>query len=295
MINLYEVLKNFPNVSRQLVCKDLLLTQYDCPQIERKEQFYLERNLIVYVISGRRIFHKDGKTWDLKEGVCVFVKKGTHISEKKEGEGWCVMAFFIPDNFLKDLINDNLQRLPLTNLGEAGVDHVLPLDVNDLSKSFFISMLSYFSQSPPPPENLLELKFKELILSLLFNNNKRFLSYLHNLRNDKHPSIDDIMQNNYTYNLTLAEYAALACMSVPTFNREFKKIFRDTPAKWVMRKRLQLASELLENTTLSIGEISFECGFENQTHFSRVFKTNMGVPPLQFRLNLHPSTSVGGE
>ena len=49
-------------------------------------------------------------------------------------------------------------------------------------------MLPYFSQTPPPPENLLELKFKELILSLLSNKkNERFLSYLNNLSNDKQP------------------------------------------------------------------------------------------------------------
>ena len=84
-------------------------------------------------------------------------------------------------------------------------------------------------------------------------------------------------------NSTLAEYAKLTCKSIPTFKRDFKKIFNDTPAKWVMKKRLNLATDLLENTPLSIGEITFECGFENQTHFSRVFKEKMGVSPSQFR------------
>jgi len=69
-------------------------------------------------------------------------------------------------------------------------------------------MLPYFSQSPPPPENLVELKFKELVLSLLSNkNNDQFLSYLNNLSNDQLPSIEEIMYNNYTFNLTLDEYA----------------------------------------------------------------------------------------
>jgi len=217
------------------------------------------------------------------------------MSERMEGDGWCVMAFFMPDHFLKELISENSKTLPLTNLPEAGVDHILPLDINDLSRSFFSSMLPYFSQTPPPPENLLELKFKELILSLLTSKNKRFLSYLNNLRNDKHPSMEDIMQNNYTFNLSLDEYANLACKSVATFKREFKKIFNDTPAKWVMKKRLNLATELLENTTLRIGEITYECGFENQTHFSRIFKEKIGVSPLQFRMNYQAASLVSGE
>jgi len=290
MINLYETLRYFPSMSRQLHCKDLLFTNYDCPQSEVKERFFIECNYIAYVISGKRIFHKNQKTWDLKEGVCVFVKKGTHIAEKEESEGWCVMVFFIPDNFLKQLINENRKSLHLINLPEAAIDHVLPLDVNELSKSFFFSMLPYFSQIPAPPENLLELKFKELVLSLLSNKkNSRFLSYLNSLSNDRNPSIEDVMQSNYAFNLTIAEYARLTCKSIPTFKRDFKKVFKDTPAKWVMNKRLSLAVELLQNTPLTVGEISFECGFENPTHFSRVFKEKMGTAPLQFRTKLQTS------
>ena len=94
------------------------------------------------------------------------------------------------------------------------------------------------------------------------------------------------MQNNFAFNLTLQEYAKLACKSVPTFKREFKKIFNDSPAKWVLKKRLTLATELLGNTSQTVAEIGYECGFENQTHFSRVFKEKMGASPLQFRTKL---------
>src|SRR5437867_354027 len=69
------------------------------------------------------------------------------------------------------------------------------------------------------------------------------LSYLNNLSNDKHPSMEEIMHNNYTFNLTLAEYAKLACKSIPTFKRDFKKVFKDTPAKWVVKKRLNRSEE----------------------------------------------------
>src|SRR5688572_8661707 len=287
MINLYQALKTYPDFSRQLVCKGMLFTNYDCPQTSDKEKFYVECSYIAYVISGRRIFHKNSKSWELKEGTCVFVKKGAHISEKAPQEGWCVMVFFIPDNFLKQLINENRNSLSLINLPAADDDMVLPLDANGLSTGFFFSMLPYFTQTPAPPENLLELKFKELVLSLLSNKkNSHFLSYLCNLYNNANPSLAEVMQNNFAFNLTLEEYAKLACKSVATFKREFKKVFNDTPAKWVLRKKLTLATELLENTSLTVGEICYECGFENQTHFSRVFKEKTGASPLRFRSNL---------
>ena len=288
MINLHEVLKNYPSLSRQLNCRGMLFTQYECPQTNRKEQFYVECSYIAYVISGRRIFHKNDKSWDLKEGTCVFVKRGTYTAEKPEGEKWCVMVFFIPDNFLRQVLIDNRASLPSINKSEPGRESVLSLEVNDLSKSFFLSMLPYFTQAPPPPENLLELKFKELVLSLLSNkDNHRLVSWISEVDNDRRLSLQDIMQNNYKYNLNLDQYANLALMSLSTFKREFKKTFNDAPAKWILKNRLKLAAQLLENTSLSVTEVAFECGFENQTHFSRIFKEKMAISPLQFRLKFH--------
>src|SRR5215467_13013736 len=187
MINLYQALKNYPNLSRQLNCKGLLFTNYECPQTEFKQSYFVECNYIAYVISGRRIFHNQKKIWELREGTCFFVKKGTHIAEKPVGENWCVMVFFIPDNFLTQLVNENRKNLPLKDLPQVNSDHALALDVNELSRSFFFSMLPYFTQVPPPPESLLELKFKELILSLLTNEkNIHFLAFLNNLSNEKY-------------------------------------------------------------------------------------------------------------
>jgi AraC family transcriptional regulator, exoenzyme S synthesis regulatory protein ExsA len=291
MINLYEALKSFPPFSRQLTCKGMLFTQYDCPQTNCKEQFFVEHHFIAYVLRGRRIFHKGKQSWNIQEGVCAFVKKGTHMAERLQNEEWCVMVFFMPEEFLKQLIHENRRNLPLLKLTEAGADHVLLLRVNELSESFFLSMLPYFTQNPPPPENLIELKFKELVLSLLSNkNNEHFLSWLNALCDDHRQSLEGIMHSNYTFNLTLSQYAHLASKSIPTFNRAFKKIFNDTPAKWIVKQRMALATDLLENSSLPIGEISLECGFENQTHFSRIFKEKAGCSPMQFRKHNHPLT-----
>src|SRR5215471_6707374 len=146
MIDIYDALKNFPSLSKKLQCKGMLFTNYDCPQPEGKEKFFIEQNFILYVVSGRRILHKQMNNWDLHEGVCVFIKKGTHISERIGGEGWCVMAFFMPDDFLKQLMIENKKSLPLAHVREAGSDHVIPLELNELSSSFFQSMLPYFTQ-----------------------------------------------------------------------------------------------------------------------------------------------------
>jgi AraC-like DNA-binding protein len=271
----------------------MLFTQYDCPQTTCKEKFYTEFNFIAYVISGRRIFHKDGERWDMHEGVCAFVKQGTHVAERIADDPWCVMVFFIPDNFLKQLVEENRRKLPMLPLSAKAREHVLELDVSEISRSFFQSMLPYFGQNPPPPENLIELKFKELVLSLMTNtNNEHLLAYLNALADDHRHSIEEVMQNNYRFNLSLTDYANLANKSIPTFKRDFKKLFNESPARWVMKRRLELATDLLKNSSLRVGEIAFECGFENQTHFNRVFKENIGSSPLKFRAGFRPEPAT---
>lgn len=291
MLNLYRALKSFPPFSRQLACRDMLFTNYDCPQEDSKASTFIEHNFILYVISGRRIFHQQKNSWELKEGSCAFVKPGGFVAEKPKGEEWCVMVFFVPDDFLVQLIKDNYNIFSLPDLSATNESSLMLLNVSELSQSFFSSILPYFTQNPPPPETLVELKFKELVLSLLVNPaNKHFLSYLNTLKNNSRVSVRQVMQNNFSFNLSIDDYAKLSCTSISTFKREFKKHFNDSPARWILKKRLDMAKDLLENTSLPVTEISIECGFENPTHFSRVFKEKTSMAPLQFRNSCQKNT-----
>jgi transcriptional regulator GlxA family with amidase domain len=91
------------------------------------------------------------------------------------------------------------------------------------------------------------------------------------------------MEENYRYNVGLEDLAKMAFRSLPTFKREFKEIFRTTPGKWLLERRLKNAHLLLQTTLMNVNEIAFESGFENYTHFSRVFKAEFGKSPFHFR------------
>ena len=285
MLDLYQALKSFPPFSRQLMCKGMLFTNYDCPQVERKMTVYIEQPFIVHVIKGRRIYHQNGHCWEFKEGTCAYVRPGGYITERRDDEEWCVMVFFIPDAYLFQLYKDNRQFLPA--LGNERLAHPEPvtlLKVNDLSASCFASMLPYFSQQPSPPEPLVELKFNELLLSLMADGgNSEFLHFVNGLSRRTVLTVRQVMLGNYSTNLTIDEYASLCCMSVSSFKREFRKEFNDAPARWLMKKRVEKAKVLLNKTLLPVSEVALECGFENPTHFSRVFREKTGSAPVQFR------------
>ncbi len=60
----------------------------------------------------------------------------------------------------------------------------------------------------------------------------------------------------------------LANLSLSSFKREFRRVFNDSPARYLKHKKLERARQLLEKTYRRIKEIAFECGFEDFPHFA---------------------------
>ena len=196
-----------------------------------------------------------------------------------------MLVFFITSEYISSFINEYRKSLSVQR-GFMAQDHqMFELEVNEPSRGFFYSMLPYFDQQPPPPESLVELKFKELLLNLLVNPaNRNLLQWAIDLSDSGcSQTLQEVMQSNYTFNLSLVDFARLAGKSIANFKREFQKTYQTTPGKWLLVKRLDYASLLLKSSTKRVNEIAFESGFENTTHFSRVFKARYGRSPLQFR------------
>ena len=284
MINVYDFLKDQGEEYKKLAFKDLLFVHYQCPQIEKYFKLYTHHNYILYAISGKKRYLMPGKSFLLQEGSCAYVKKGSYKQERFFDADWVVIAFFMPDHYTQQFIKENRSLLPLKNDPNNSLEVFTPLHVNEITKSFFEGMIPYFIQKPGAPENVIELKFRELLLNLLSDHqNNSLLNYFINLSDTQKPLLHEVMEDNFMYNLSLEEFARIAQRSLAGFKREFTRQFKMPPGKWLAEKRLQYAELLLDTTQKNINEIAYDSGFENVSHFSRVFKEKFGLPPLQYR------------
>ena len=284
MINTYDDMITHPGYFRQLAVRDLLFVHYRCPQIEKLEQLYNHYNQFTFSLNGERILHQGGKSWRVTPQTSYFQRKTAYVQEVTDAEGWEVLVFHIPDEFLIQFVNEFMDNLSKTKLPELTSDMFIKIELNDVTRAYFYSMLPYFDQKTPPPEELLELKFKELLLDILSNpSNKQLLAYILHLNDNIKTPIWQVMEKNYTYNLTLNEYARISNRSLAAFKREFSDYYHTSPGKWLTSKRLIHARILLDTTKQSISDIAFNSGFESITHFSRIFKEKYGLSPLQFR------------
>ena len=83
--------------------------------------------------------------------------------------------------------------------------------------------------------------------------------------------------------LTLADVAAQAGLSVRTLNRRFHEETGHTPMQWVTAVRIRRAQELLESTDHGVDRIAHLVGFASPAHFRVQFKRLSGVTPQAYR------------
>jgi len=91
------------------------------------------------------------------------------------------------------------------------------------------------------------------------------------------------INKNFERQIPLDEIAEEASMTVPAFCRYFKKATGKTFTKMVNEYRVVHATKLLSESTSSITDICFECGFNNFSHFNKLFKEFTGKSASQYR------------
>jgi AraC family transcriptional regulator len=93
---------------------------------------------------------------------------------------------------------------------------------------------------------------------------------------------------------TVADLAAVACMSPAHFARSFKATTGRSPHAFVSGMRLELAKRMLTNRHRPISVIALSTGFSSQSNFSRAFRDAVGITPGEFRASLIalPATEV---
>ena len=91
------------------------------------------------------------------------------------------------------------------------------------------------------------------------------------------------VETHFIDEITAEGLAELAGLSVPHFNRLFRKVLRLTPMDYVLSLRVQEAQRLLATTQNPLGDIAAATGFYDQSHFTKRFRKVTGVTPSEYR------------
>ncbi len=104
--------------------------------------------------------------------------------------------------------------------------------------------------------------------------------------------VKNFINENYQHEIRLSDMASLVGMSPSAFSRFFKLHTGRNLTDYIIDMRLGYASRQLVDSTDSIAEISYSCGFNNLSNFNRIFRKKKGCSPSEFRENYHKTRII---
>ncbi|MEM9444359.1 MAG: AraC family transcriptional regulator [Verrucomicrobiota bacterium] len=97
-------------------------------------------------------------------------------------------------------------------------------------------------------------------------------------------TVVEYIRMNFAKQINVEQLAEIAGLTVRTLNRRFTKAFDTSPLRYIKTVRLNSACYALTNTSRTISEIAFDCGFCDQSYMTKEFSARLGVTPREYRL-----------
>ena len=91
------------------------------------------------------------------------------------------------------------------------------------------------------------------------------------------------IEDELACDLSLAQLAALAGLSIPHFCRAFRQTLGSPPYTFIIRRRVEKAKEYLRHSPMTVTDVALACGFSSSSHFSNVFRREVGTTPQGYR------------
>lgn len=249
--------------------------------------FQEDEACFLFLTKGAFQFRTPTNLLTFNEGDAMLSKCGNYFIEQLSANPnpqsdtlSAVAGYFYPD-IVKQFFQTDLSIKNFQNNFDT-----TKLNVEPLLKSF-IDSISYLLDNPElADENLVLNKLKELLLLLSKTEQAKSINdFIASLFVPYEYNFNDIIQKNILSNLSIDDFAKLTNSSVATFKRKFAEFYNDTPAKYLLTKRLEKSTQLLQVKSKPIADIAYECGFENVSNFNKVFKKHFSKTPSEFRLS----------
>jgi AraC-like DNA-binding protein len=267
-----------PNVAAD----GIILAQFQRRQSDFKHEMCVSKHSLVFILEGEKCIHTNDTDLLVRAGEAFFTRKGCHLMSEmipENGGAFQNMLFFFEDAVLSEFLGS---RSAVRTEGRNNLP-VFKVAVSEQISTFITSVANLLGTSLGGDKDFLKLKSFELLHYVCADSrNSEFLNFLHFCRYED--DISAVVEKYFNKNISINDMAELSGRSLSTFKREFNRIFGKPPAKWIRERRISWAAQLLRNSAKSITEISYESGYDSQSHFSAVFRKFYGVSPKEFRL-----------
>jgi len=263
---------------QSIMNEDIALAKLCMVENNHKHTAHIGNNLLNIVYKGTKILHTSKGNIKINAGEAFFITKGEYIMSEiiSQSDYECLLIYFNHEKAKKVI-----EKLPFKLYGSNKTNNqsVFKFELNSPLQNTVDTLKSYLEDKPQFSDELITLKLTELMLLILGTKVKdNFISFCHNLIDDK-TDLKSFMENNFEKSLTIKEFASLSGRSLSGFNSEFKSIFKQSPMRWLLKKRVEKGKFLIHELGYDVGTAALSVGFKTHAHFSRVYKQQYNVSP----------------
>lgn len=247
---------------------------------EMLSEYRMPVHALIYVYSGEMVVYDNGHTLKVGKDNYVFIKRD-HLVKLLKHTVQDAPYKAISIRFERNLLRDFFKTIDKTTLPKETRrirKSALLLPQTPALQSLFLSLFPYTNANVKPKDEIIHLKIQEALYCLL-DTDERFYPTLFDFSETWKIDLLPFMEANYTQDMTLNEFATYTGRSLATFKRDFAKISDLSPEKWLIKKRLDKAFELLSNGNTKPSDVYMTVGFKNRSHFSSAFKRQFGITP----------------
>lgn len=245
------------------------------------KEFRMPRHVLVYVYAGVMHIEYDNNKFTVRAGQYVFLKRDHLVSLFKtsdEGETYKAINICLGNKVLQQYASTHKEQI--RNIHEKArikESALIPPEAPEI-KALFNQLLPYYDKSLISPNGFTEEITNKAIDCLLLIDDK-FYPTLFDFLNTWRINLPEFMEENFTNDMTIREFALYSGRSLATFKRDFAKFTNLSPEKWLVTRRLEAAYKLLEEGKDSVSEVCWSVGFHSRSHFTTAFKRQYKVLP----------------
>ncbi|TVT40090.1 AraC family transcriptional regulator [Hymenobacter setariae] len=253
---------------------------YSCyTNYSREGEQFVPEHVFSYQLAGTLLLDEGSQTHALVPGTFRFLRRNHLVKFQKQlpadGSEFRSLSVSFSQDMLRALAQE--YGYPAAARQPPGTA-VLALPDHPLYQSYLASLRPYEQLALPDHAALLALKAREAVLVLL-QVNPELRDVLFDFSEPGKIDLEAFMQKNFRFNVAISRFAYLTGRSLATFKRDFERLFRTSPSRWLVQRRLQEAYYLLKEKSKTPSEVYLEVGFEDLSHFSFAFKKAYGVAP----------------
>ena len=241
----------------------------------------------IFMKEGSMISVSAAGSEEVETNDSVLLKCGNYLgqgmADSKTGKQQAVVFHFSAD-LLRKLYADGLPAFLMEGPELISRKGMAKIKRNELFSRYIESILFYFENPDLVTDEIMVLKIKELLLLL---NNTKEAGHIHqilsNLFLPQTMAFKEVIEENLYNDLSINELSVLSNMSISSFKREFKRVYDDSPASYIRNKKLEKAAALLSHSKEQISIVAYDSGFNDLSHFSKLFKKKYQMAPSDYR------------